>query len=118
MFNPVTFWVDFKKNLLVMCSNVIHVFLVFILVKTLFENIFFSKFSDTICFMKLSFFSEARFLITQPKRVLSYELSFFQPKSQILLRQNVLILKVFILIHNQLLSTANAKDNDTYLYYK
>ena len=33
---------------------------------------------------------------------------FIQPKSQILLRQNVFILKDFILI--QLLSTANAKD--------
>ena len=47
--------------------------------------------------------------------LLSYELIFFQPKSQILLRQNVFILKVFILIINQLLSAANAKDINTIL---
>ena len=41
---------------------------------------------------------------------------FFQPKSQILLRQNMFILKVFNLIYNQLLSTANAKDINTDYY--
>ena len=38
---------------------------------------------------------------------------FFQPKSQILLRQNVFILKLFLLIKNKLLSTANAKNINT-----
>ena len=56
-------------------------------------------------------------LITQAMLVLKYELSlFFQPKSQILLRQNVFILKVFIMINIQLLSTAIAKDFNTDYY--
>ena len=41
---------------------------------------------------------------------------FFQHKSQVLLRQNVLALKVFILINNHLLSTANGKDINTDYY--
>ena len=46
------------------------------------------------------------------KQSLCYSMNslFFQTKSQILLRENVFILKVFILINNHLLSTANAKD--------
>ena len=47
------------------------------------------------------------------KQSLCYSMNiFFEPKSQILLRHNVFFLKVFILINNQLLSTANAKDID------
>ena len=41
---------------------------------------------------------------------------FFQPKSQILLRQDAFILQVFILINIQLLSTANAKNIKTDYY--
>ena len=41
---------------------------------------------------------------------------FFQAKSQELLRQNLFILQLFILINNQLLSTANAKDINTDYY--
>ena len=51
-------------------------------------------------------------VFTQAKLVYWHEL-FFSTKSQILLRQNVFILKVFSLRNNQLLSTANAKDNNT-----
>ena len=42
---------------------------------------------------------------------------FFQPKLQLLLRQNVFILKVSIFINNQLLSTANANDINTDYYF-
>ena len=46
------------------------------------------------------------------KQCLCYNMKylFFQHKSQILLRQNVFILQMFILINKQLLSTANAED--------
>ena len=57
-------------------------------------------------------------LITQAKLVLyTMNFLFFHLKSQILLRQtNMFILKVFILINNQLLSTANTKDINTDYY--
>ena len=61
-------------------------------------------------------------IITQESLCYSMNYLFFSTKeanvvaTQILLRQNVFILKVFILINNQLLKTANAKDINTDYY--
>ena len=56
-------------------------------------------------------------LITKQGLCYSMNSLFLPHKKQISLRQNKFILKVFILINNQLLSAANAKDTNTDYYF-